>query len=75
MHARSGAQVGFLVIEAGFILSRSFPMLMAIFAVGELALFAGQAPFSAPPILALEKDPSCMCHMVMSRQASFDARS
>ncbi len=41
-------QVGFLVIEAGFMYAQSFPMLIAMFAIGELALFAGQAPASTP---------------------------
>ncbi len=57
MRAKPGAQVGFLVIEAGFILSRSFAVLMAIFAVGELALFAGQAPFSALLLFRLPTVP------------------
>lgn len=42
----SGAQVGLLVIEAGFMFAVSFPVLIAMFALGELALFAGQAPCS-----------------------------
>ena len=42
-------QVGFFVVEVGFLTSKSFPALMAIFAVGELALFAGQAPCCEGP--------------------------
>ena len=72
-----------MVIEAGFILSRSFPALMAIFAVGELALFAGQAPFSAPRLAllcivaspwepwpqgrSLHTRPSCQAHACNAR--------
>ena len=39
-------QVGLLVIEAGFLFAQSFFVLMLLFAIGELALFAGQAPCS-----------------------------
>ncbi|CAL8464686.1 g4221 [Coccomyxa elongata] len=46
----AGALVGFLVIEAGFVYAQSFPVLIVMFAVGELALFAGQAPASAVQI-------------------------
>ncbi|BDA49430.1 probable protein spinster homolog 1 [Coccomyxa sp. Obi] len=46
----AGALVGFLVIEAGFMFAQSFPLLIAMFAIGELALFAGQAPASAVQI-------------------------
>lgn len=41
-----GVQVGLLVIEAGFLFAQSFFVLMLLFAIGELALFAGQAPCS-----------------------------
>ncbi|KAK9904850.1 hypothetical protein WJX75_003822 [Coccomyxa subellipsoidea] len=46
----AGALVGLLVIEAGFMFAPSFPVLIAMFALGELALFAGQAPCSAVQI-------------------------
>ncbi len=39
-------QAGLLVIEAGFLFAQSFFVLMLLFAIGELALFAGQAPCS-----------------------------
>ena len=41
-----GVQAGLLVIEAGFLFAQSFFILMLLFAIGELALFAGQAPCS-----------------------------
>lgn len=41
--------MGLLVIEAGFLFAQSFFVLMLLFALGELALFAGQAPCSKPP--------------------------
>ena len=44
-------QAGLLVIQAGFFFAQSFFMLMLLFALGELALFAGQAPCSKPPAL------------------------
>ena len=55
-----GLQVGFLVVEVGFLTSRSFPALMAIFAVGELALFAGQAPCSEPLLQLLQRVPQSL---------------
>jgi len=47
-------QVGLLVIEAGFLFAQSFFVLMLLFAIGELALFAGQAPCSKPIAPTLE---------------------
>lgn len=46
------AQVGLIVIEAGFMFAPSFPVLIGMFALGELALFAGQAPCSEPSCLS-----------------------
>ncbi|EIE19048.1 MFS general substrate transporter [Coccomyxa subellipsoidea C-169] len=46
----AGALVGLIVIEAGFMFAPSFPVLIGMFALGELALFAGQAPCSAVQI-------------------------
>ena len=54
-------QVGLLVIEAGFLFAQSFFVLMLLFAVGELALFAGQAPCSEPaysPLCSSRQSPS-----------------
>lgn len=45
-------QVGFFVIEAGFMFAQSFPVLILMFAIGELALFAGQAPCSEHPSIS-----------------------
>ena len=56
-------QVGFFVVEVGFLTSRSFPVLMAIFAVGELALFAGQAPCCEAPLQLLSA-VLCSCNNV-----------
>lgn len=50
-------QVGLLVIEAGFLFAQSFFVLMLLFALGELALFAGQAPCSEPAVLCLRAHP------------------
>lgn len=61
------------MIEAGFLFARSFVVLMALFAIGELALFGGQAPCSKPhhvpcrtlvlPLqsVALWKVSCCLC--------------
>lgn len=45
-------QMGLLAIETGFLFAKSFFVLMLLFAAGELALFAGQAPCSKPPSTA-----------------------
>ena len=50
-------------MEVGFLTSRSFPVLMAIFAVGELALFAGQAPCCEAPLQLLSA-VLCSCSNV-----------
>ena len=55
-------QVGLLVIQAGFFFAQSFFMLMLLFAVGELALFAGQAPCSEPPGLT-QMCPTLYAHV------------
>ena len=52
------ALIGFLVTEAAFVMSTSFPMFMALFAVGELAIFAGTAPSSEEP------SSSYTCHIL-----------
>lgn len=60
-------QVGTLVIEAGFLFAQSFFVLMLLFALGELALFAGQAPCSKPAFLCV------VSATILSIHANLDA--